>query len=233
MRIVDRQLIADIAEWDCINWGRAIQFWDNSHLVEFSDMVGKKVLDIGGRNGGLSLYWALKGAEVDCTDLNIEGFDKAKKLHKEYNVDNLITYKQLDVLDLCNENIYDVITFKSVMGGVGYNDNYANQVKMIRNIYRALKPRGCCIFAENLTGSKLHMWLRQKCRPWGNSWRYVTISEIKDLFAEFSDIDINSYGFLGILGQGKFFDICSRLDRIFDPFMPENCKYIVSCVARK
>ena len=165
MKIVDRQLRADIAEWDCINWGRAIRFWENSHLGNFSDMAGKKVLDIGGRNGGLSLYWALKGADVECTDLHIGGFDRAKKLHKKYNLCKLITYKKIDVLDLNVENKYDVITFKSVLGGVGYNNNYANQVKMIQNIYRALKPGGFCIFAENLTGSDLHMWLRQKYRP--------------------------------------------------------------------
>ena len=184
---MNNRIISDIVEWDCVNWSRAINFWDESRLGNFSDMQGKKVLDIGGRNGGLSLYWALKGAEVECTDLHMDGFNRAKELHRKYNIDSQIKYNQLDVLKLAAENKYDVVTFKSVMGGVGYDDNYANQEKMIKNIYRALKPGGFCVCVENLIGSCLHMGLRKKFRPWGNRWRYLTVNELKDLFFEFSD----------------------------------------------
>lgn len=47
---MDDRLISDIVEWDCINWARAIQFWDESPLGNFMDMQGKKVLgNIGAR----------------------------------------------------------------------------------------------------------------------------------------------------------------------------------------
>lgn len=46
-------------------------------------------------------------------------------------------------------------------------------------------------------------------------------------------MDMHCYGFWGILGQGKLWDISSRLDRIIDSFLPAASKYIVSCVAKK
>lgn len=230
---MDNNVMADIVEWDCINWARAIKYWDDSLLGDFGDMHSKKVLDIGGRNGGLSLYWALRGADVECTDLNFEALERAQSLHKKYNIEGRIKYSTLDIKELTVEDKYDVVTFKSVMGAVGENNNYANQEKMMRNCYRALKPGGFLCFVENLTGSGMHMWLRKKYRPWGKSWRYVTIDELKSLLADFSDIDMNSFGFLGILGREKCFDICSRLDSMFDPLLSVSNKYIASCVAKK
>ena len=37
---------------------------------------------------------------------------------------------------------YDVICFKSVLGGIGYGGNKAAQETAVRNLYRALKPGG-------------------------------------------------------------------------------------------
>ena len=68
------ELIIDIVEWDIRNWWRAIEYWEETH--QFDDVKGKGVLDIGGRGGGLSLYWALKGAAVICSDVNENGFVK-------------------------------------------------------------------------------------------------------------------------------------------------------------
>ena len=61
-----QELKRDIIEWDIVNWWRFIEFIDQSG-IEFE---GKKILDIGGRNGGLSLYCALRGGTVICSDYN-------------------------------------------------------------------------------------------------------------------------------------------------------------------
>ena len=47
----------DIIEWDVVNWSKALTFWE-----KYSKPItgGSKVLEIGSRNGGLSLYAALK-----------------------------------------------------------------------------------------------------------------------------------------------------------------------------
>ena len=62
----DENLRKDIIEWDVRNWGKVIDFIEDSQL-EFKE---KSVLELGARNGGLSLYYALKGAKVLCSDLN-------------------------------------------------------------------------------------------------------------------------------------------------------------------
>ena len=74
----------DIVEWDVVNWSRAISFWEKD--IHDKDLTGKKVLDIGGRNGGISLFFALKGCNVICSDINKDGFQKARALHEKYNV---------------------------------------------------------------------------------------------------------------------------------------------------
>ena len=60
----------EVIEWDVKNWSRAIEFWEKD-IPE--NLEGMKVLDIGGRNGGLSLFWALKGADVVCSDVAVMG----------------------------------------------------------------------------------------------------------------------------------------------------------------
>ena len=229
--MMDKKTMDDIVEWDCVNWSRAIAFWDR--YLGNIDVHGMKVLDIGGRNGGLSLYWALKGAQVLCTDLREKEFENAKHLHRKYCVDQQVVYRQLDVLELKEVDEYDIVTFKSVMGGVGGGDNFRNQRKMVENIFSAIKPGGYCVCAENLVGSLLHMWLRKKFRPWSDNWRYIDIDEFKQLFNIFCELHIETYGFLGTLGQGRFLDICSMIDTLFDKWMGDSNKYIVSCVARK
>ena len=104
----------EVTEWDIKNWSRAIEFWEKD-MPE--NLEGKKVLDIGGRNGGLSLYFALKGADVVCSDVSSDGFKKAKKLHKRYGVSKRIRYEIIDVLKMSFQEEFDIVTFKSVWGG--------------------------------------------------------------------------------------------------------------------
>jgi len=54
-------------DWDVPNWVRALMYLDSKKSVSFKD---KKVLEIGARDGYLSLWAAIKGAHVICSDIN-------------------------------------------------------------------------------------------------------------------------------------------------------------------
>ena len=48
---MDIELKKEIIEWDVINWGKFIDFIESANI----DFNGKKVLEVGARDGGLSL----------------------------------------------------------------------------------------------------------------------------------------------------------------------------------
>lgn len=227
----------DIIEWDIPNWSRAIKKWNKSSGI--ASVKGKRVLELGGRSGGLSLYFALKGAEVVCTDLDFikKGkVEKAKELHKKYGVEKQITYEDIDATDIPYENYFDIVCFKSVLGGVGYNDNFEKQQLMMTQIHKALKNGVYCCFVENLTGLKLIRFLRKKFRPWGveGKWRYITKDECEILVKEFQVETMETVGVIGLLGRVKVLSwLFGKLDRFLELFIKDRGRYIVSCVCKK
>ncbi len=227
-----KELIKAITEWDIKNWWRAIKFWEDTH--QFNNMEGKKVLDIGGRNGGLSLYWALKGAEVTCSDISESSLEIAKKLHKKYGLDKEIHYEIIDATKIPYEGAFDIICFKSVLGGVGYDDNFASQKQMIDNIYKALSRNGKLCFCENLTASPMHQYARKKFTNWGSRWRYINYEEIAILTSKFSKVETESFGFLGVFGRTQWLStILGGMDSFIDRWVKTEHRYIVSCVCEK
>jgi len=114
-------------------------------------------LDLGARNGGTSLFFALKGLNCVCSDLK-GPTEQAKILHKKYNVCELIRYECVDCASIdYPDNTFDIVAFKSVMGSVGANKNFDNINKAFDEIYRVLKSDGILLFCENLRGGFLHM----------------------------------------------------------------------------
>lgn len=224
-------ILAEVTEWDSKNWSRAIEFWEKDMP---SALEGKKVLDIGGRSGGLSLYWALKGADVVCSDINSDGFGRAEQLHKKYKVARKIKYEVIDVTKMSFQEEFDMITFKSVLGGVGSNGHYERQELMMERIYHALKPGGMLYFAENLSASPFHQWARQKFVGWGNSWRYLTIEEAVQLTGRFDSFEYWCGGILGCFGRNKVLSsLLGNIDGVFDRFFKSEIKYIISGVCKK
>lgn len=71
-------------------------------------------------------------------------------------MENLITYQDIDATQIPYENEFDIIVFKSIIGGIGRNDNKEIQQLVFNQIYKALKPGGQLLFAENLSASPLH-----------------------------------------------------------------------------
>lgn len=231
---MDRMLLRNIVTWDTVTWGRAISYWQTEQLdLGGTDEREIKVLDIGSLGGGLSLMFALMGFQVRCTDLK-DPQKTAAPLHQRYGVEDRITYQVLDALELNEEESYDIICFKSVLGGVGHDDNYEAQRKMIENIYRALKPGGYLLFAENTTASPLHRFLRKRFISWSSYWRYVTLKEVDELCSPFSEVRHKSFGFWGTMGRNEGQRIfLGSIDQLLDRFIPATAKYCVSVVARK
>lgn len=227
---MDSKLYDDIIQWDVKTWKSAIDFWETKVNWE---SVGN-ALELGGREGGLSLWLALKGKKVVCSDLsNVKS--TAESLHQKYNVCSLIEYQDIDATSIPYENHFDVIVFKSIIGGIGYGNNYEKQKKSFEQIYKALKPGGKLLFAENIAASLMHKKLRNRYVGWGNSWRYVTIKEMNLFLKDFSSFEIHSKGFLSVLGRNEQQkSLLASVDKtILNYIVPNEWKYMCYGVAVK
>ena len=218
-------------EWDVRNWSGALDFWLAHSKQRLS---GCDALEIGSRHGGLSLWLASQGANVLCTDLN-GPTENAVQQHRASGLDNLIEYEAIDATQIPYTEQFDLIVFKSVLGGIGSRGGDAWQAQAIKEMHKALKKGGELFFAENLVASPLHQFLRRKFVRWGESWRYITLREFQEFLAPFSEVQLQTMGFAGAFGrselQRNWFGSLDRL--LFDRIVPENWKYIVTGVARK
>lgn len=130
-------------EWDSHNWGKAFNFWQKKSNIELDSA---SVLEIGGRSGGLSQWFSERCLEVICSDLG--GVSKeAIIMRNKYKIKNLY-FEDIDALNINYKEKFDLIVFKSVLGGVGRNNSIKNQKLMMSEIYKALKPSGEVWFAE-------------------------------------------------------------------------------------
>lgn len=220
---ISQILIHDIIEWDVINWSKLITFIDSNQI----DLEGKAILEIGANNGGISLFCAYRGGKVVCSDLN-GPTDKAKVLHQKYKLDKLITYESIDALNIPTKynSFFDIIIFKSVLGGIGRNNNIENQRLCIDNLHRCLKKGGIIVFAENMKSTELHMFLRKRIKKM--SWNYATENEILTLFSNFYLINKQYVGFLGCFGRNESQrELFGKVDSfLFDKLIPEKYRYI-------
>jgi len=189
-------VLRDIIQWDVRLWSRAIWFWEKR--VDWNKTY--TCLELGGRQGGLSLWLALKGNNVMCSDLS-KSKETAVPLHTRYNIHEHVSYEDIDATNIPYTGHFDIVVFKSVLGRIGRGGNKAIQQKTIDEIYRALKPGGKLLFAENLAGSPAHKWLRKKFVPWGDSWRYAALSELSEFLSAFRRVEIKTTGVLGMLGR--------------------------------
>lgn len=132
------QQLRDIVEWDIPNWSAALSYWERhtGHCL-----ASARVLEIGGRHGGLSLAMALKGAWVVCTDI-AGPTDKALRKHTAYQVTDRICYAYVDALRIPYRECFDVVLFKSVLGGIGRADQREKQAQAVSEMFLALKPGG-------------------------------------------------------------------------------------------
>lgn len=217
----------DIIQWDVENWSKCLDFWaKNSDLRET-----KKILALGEREGGISLYFALQGHDVICSDFHPMP-ETTIKMHHEYGVEKRVSYAEIDMkaINMPDESV-DVIVFKSVIGALG---NVDDQAKAVAEIYRVLKKDGTFLLAENLAGSSLHSYLRKKFVHWGERWRYIKAEEILRWGDEFTSKKIKVYGVLALFGRSeRQRQFLSFFDRFITPVTPKNWRYILFGVFKK
>lgn len=227
---MDSTLKKEIIQWDVKSWSKALDYWEKK--IDWKTV--NNALELGGHQGGLSLWLALKGKEVVCSDLQ-DVQKNAEGLHRKHHYSGKIIYQNIDASSIPYENHFDIIVFKSILGGIGRNDNYALQKKVIQEIYKALKPGGKLLFAENLQASKLHQAMRKKFINWGDSWRYLKKSEIHDLLQNFRHVDIKYTGMMGAFGRSeKQRSLLSISDQFFFNWLsPDSWKYIAYGIAEK
>lgn len=227
---MNKSLAKDIIKWDIKAWSKALAYWDEN--IDWNKI--ENALELGGQDGGLSLWLALKGKTVVCSDLK-DVKENADKLHSQYNLNSFIKYQDIDAANIPYENFFDIIIFKSIIGGIGRDNNYEIQKKVFKEIYKALKPGGKLLFAENLIASPFHQQFRKRFVNWGNSWRYVSIKEMHELMKDFSSIEIKTTGILGTFGRNENQrNILSTLDElILNKAFPDKWKYIAYGIAEK
>ncbi|MBK9192765.1 MAG: class I SAM-dependent methyltransferase [Crocinitomicaceae bacterium] len=213
--------IKDIIQWDIRNWKNALFFWE----AHFDFKPGQKVLVLGDRNGGLSLFFAKKGMNVVCSDFDLQ-IETAKKLHQLHQIEHLIEYAKVDMRTIpFSDSEFDVVAFKSVLGALNI---FEEQNQTMNEIYRVLKKDGALVFAENTKASRFHRWMRSKFAKWQSPWRYSDDSEFVNWSGLYSKSFLSKRGFSALFGrsegQRNFLGI---VDSGFGFIIPKKWKYIL------
>jgi SAM-dependent methyltransferase len=223
--------VADFIEWDVRNWGAALSFW-TAHSEQ--DLAVCSALEIGSRNGGLSLWLAIRGAKVVCSDITGPRQEAILK-HTTAGVSHLIEYERIDGTRIPYTNQFDVVIFKSVLGAVGARQGQRGQAKAIAEMHKALRSGGELFFAENLVASPVHQFLRRRFTPWAARWKYVSVTEMRQFLGLFTQVTYRTVGFAGAFGRSRVLqNVLGNLDRMFlDRMVPERWRYIIVGVARK
>lgn len=215
-------------EWDVRNWSAALDFWLAHSRQNLADC---KVLEVGTNFGGLTLWFASKGAEVFSTDF--QGVRaEAVELHAQSGLSHLIKHEKINALDIPYTEKFDIVVFKSVIGAI---DDVNLQKKAVAEMHKALKSGGELFFAENLTASPIHKFFRRKLIKWGNSWRYLTSAEMLEFLEPFAEKSVRIHGFAGTFGRTEpQRNLLALADSyFFNKIVPKSWKYIISGVARK
>lgn len=222
--------IKDFIQWDVKTWSKALNFWDKT--VDWSSV--STALELGSREGGLSLWLSQKGIETTCSDY-MDTQERAKPLHSKHGSPKNIHYQDIDATQIPYENHFDLIVFKSIVGGIAKGDHIEVQQRVFDEIFKALKPGGVLLFAENLTSTKVHQKLRARHNAWGDYWRYISLEELDSFLANFSSTQIKTTGVLGTFGRSeKQKKFLAGIDYLaINPATPKNWKYVGYGIAVK
>lgn len=224
---LSKKEIKDIIQWDVKNWKNALSFWE----AHFPVKPGMRVLALGERQGGLSLYFALKGCEVICSDF-MDFPAETQQMHQHYGVADKITYAKIDMraIDFA-DNTFDVVVFKSVIGVLPLLEDRNHAIDDIK---RVLKKDGAFLFAENSSASFLHRFARKKFVKWEDKWFYLPDSEIDSWKRKFSTTHSGKYGFIGVFSRSeRQRNFLGAIDVVLSRLMPLSWRYIYFGVFRK
>lgn len=222
---------ADVLGWDVRTWSPALERWERE-VGEAPPRL--RCLEVGAGPGGPTLWLASRGHEVVCTNLaNTEG--QAAPLHRRFGVQDRVEYRDIDLREgLPYRDEFDVVVFKSVLGGLGDDLGFARDV--IDEIRAALRPGGVLLFAENIRGGLVHRAARALAyRVRGTSWRYPTLDELRGLVTRVGEADLAVGGVAAVLGPTeRVRRVLAGADRAaLDRLTPERWHYMAYGVARR
>jgi len=222
--------IRDVFQWDVASWRFALEVWAEAP----GDLAGAEVLDLGARDGGLSLYFASRGCRVVCSDYSGPS-DKAVGLHRCYGVQDRVSYRRMDATAIDSPDAcFDIVCFKSVLGAVGAGGRPDRQQRALMEVHRVLRPGGRLLFAENLQASWLHRVLRRRCVAWGQRWRYPSLRELEAMLSHFRQTRIRTSGCLAVLGRTeKQRQLLHAVDVLLRPVIPSRWHYVAAGYALK
>lgn len=227
--------VSDIIGWDVRTWGRAVETWERA--LEALPSGPLDALEVGAGPGGPSLWLALKGHRVVTSNLG-ETERLARPLHERYGVADRIEYRDLDLTaGLPYRESFDVIVFKSVLGGLGSADPALPGIAL-DEVLAALRPGGLVLWAENLRGNWVHRCARSlayRIRR-ARTWQYLTLTRLRELFgARFADVELHAGGVLAVLGTSEpSRDRLARADQaFFNRLVPASWHYMAYGTARK
>ena len=221
---------ADVMQWDIVNWSVTLPFWEAQ--VDWAH--ARRALELGGREGGLSLWLAHRGVDVVCSDLENVATTAAPS-HRKFGVEDHVTYEDIDATQIPYENEFDLIVFKSILGGIGRGGNNAAQQAVIDQAFKALKPGGTLLFAENLIASPAHRFLRRRFVKWGDYWHYVSMPGMKNFLQAYTGVQVRTTGVLGTFGRSEGQRrVLGKVDQaLLNRVVPAEWRYIAYGVARK
>ena len=221
---------SDILGWDLRNWSRALKYWKN----KIPENTNLNCLEIGANKGGISLWLASMGYNVICSDVKPVS-DEVKHWHKQFNLKGSISYEVIDAVNIPYADYFDVIILKSVLGGVSRRGHSEKLSETIFQIKKALKPSGVFLFAENLTGTKLHAFLRETFKKdVKDNWNYIHVEQMKEILKDFKESSYETTGFAGAFGLYEpFRNVLGSIDGILFKTLPANWHYIVYGYAKK
>lgn len=155
----------------------------------------KSVMDLGCGTGRHSIYLAEQGFKVYATDISETGLEITKSKAEKLNLSN-IEFKQHDMRDiLYDNNTFDGILCVWTTGHGTVEDSRKN----INEIYRVLKPNGIVvidyvsIYDENYgKGREIEKdtFINNVEGEENIPHHYSTIEELKELYSNFSHVEI-------------------------------------------
>ncbi len=229
--VLDDETIHDVIQWDVMTWRRCLPFWE----AQLLHVQGHRprVLLLGERDGGLALWYALRGYLVHCTDLH-GPTERAQELHRRYGVVDQISYGSVDVFNIAfNNDTFDIVGCKSVIGGLKrvYVDSSTrtleNQSVAVAEIRRVLRTGGVFLGAENLVGSPLHRSLRYVAKRGNVGWRHLALPELVLLLSGFERVTHEEFGFVGTRGPVRpHHAILKTVDDVLRALLPRTWAYV-------
>lgn len=144
-------------------------------LMDFENLAGKKLLDVGCGIGQYSVLFALKGAKVTAFDISPVGVERGRKLAKINGVEDKCHFEVANASSMPYEDAsYDIVVFHEVL-------HHAIKYPNVREeTLRVLKPGGRVVISETLRGNKL-LSLARRISMSGEEAKGDVILELEDL----------------------------------------------------